>query len=1074
MLELLQSNRMSLLVETLAARLEQPGNPFEPTLVVVQSQGIGQWLKVELAKKLGIAANIDCLLPAELIWRLYQRVLPRHLGISLPSESPFSLGLLSWRIMQLLPAMEDASIKNYLAQGGDYQLRLFQLSHAIALLFDQYLIYRPDWIYAWETGESNPELPWQSDLWQRLIEEPGMDRRLHRANLHKAFLAALASGEHDLPNQINLAGISSLPKMHLETLQAVGDHAQVSIYFLNPSEHYWGDIESEKSAAKRSIREILGKAGPLVPEDYLEVGNPLLSSTGQQGREFLELLLETQGMQTADLFQPVASDSALGQIQADLLNLDFGGEYFDINQPPPKLELKPSDKSIQVHASHSAMREVEILLDQLLKMISDNHGKLKPSDIIVMAPDIREYAPFIEAVFKHKLPFSITDRPVVDESALLLTFEKLISLPDARLTATEVMDLLDVPAVARKFELSEADLATLHYWIRESGIRFEVDGAAKANNWQLANDDYNTWRFGLDRLLLGYAMEPAAGLFAGVAPFDIAPADAVLLGTLCDIIDRLEHHRQQLNREQNPLEWQTSINQLLDDLIAPTQDEEFVVGHIADATDLLVRQTKDAHYDGTVSPRLFRYWLSAQLEQPAQNRGFVSGGITFATLVPMRSIPYACVCLLGMNDREFPREDKPLSFDLMTRQYRKGDRSRRNDDRYLFLEAIMSAQNTLYLSYVGRGQRDNKEKPPSELLSELLDYLNRLYGKFPITEHPLQPFDQSYFAEGSPLFSYAERWRGAFIASEPPEPFASAPIPAREADEAIQSIQELARFFRNPAKYFLNRMDVYFPEDKELLKDAESFALDGLERYQLADEAMQIVLNGGSLDDWRLATQASGKMLPGLPGQFQLAEQIQLAQQVAAEVDELNGHKPEIAQFELTIGNQILSCELPLRNGQYIAPRTGRLRARQQLEAWIHHLALCARGNADADVAETILVYKNSNNQITSHGISALEPDQALHHLTELLQIFDQGQSLPLTFLPEASLTAAEDGNLDKALRKLKADRDNDDMPGTEAKDPYYNRVFSLPEDFDDRFQAVADQIWLPYLQHELKRGKKK
>jgi exodeoxyribonuclease V gamma subunit len=1070
MLELLQSNRMSFLVETLAERLQQPNDPFQPALVVVQSQGIGQWLKVELAERLGIAANIDCLLPAELIWRLYQQVLPDHLGIELPAESPFSRALLSWRLMQQLPAMTEPGICNYLGGAGDPQLRQYQLSHEIALLFDQYLIYRPDWIYQWEAGQAHPELPWQSELWQAVTKEPGMDTRLHRANLHKAFLKALSDSNMAarLPDQLNVLGISSLPKMHLETLQAVAEHTQVAIYFMNPCQHYWGDIESEKTVAKRSIRDIIGKQGPLVEEDYLEVGNPLLSSTGQQGREFLELLLETDGIQTADLFQSEPPDNALTQVQNDILNLELAGEFFDLDASPPTLSQSGEDHSVQIHSTHSRVREIEVLLDQLLAIIDDAGGDIKPTDIIVMAPDITNYAPFVQSVFQQKLPFSITDRPVVDESALLLAFEKLLALPESRLSATDVMDLLDVPAIARKFALNEADIAVIHYWIRESGVRFEQDGKAKSANWGLPEDDYNTWRFGLDRLLLGYAMEPAAGLYENIAPFELSPADAQLLGTLCDILDLLVHHRTALSQSHSAAEWQAQINRLLEDLIEPTMEEEFVLDHIADALETLVLQTETAQFSETISPHLFRYWLKQALDQPAQNRGFVSGGVTFATLVPMRSIPYRCVCLIGMNDREFPREDKPLSFDLMSKQYRKGDRSRRNDDRYLFLEAILSAQEYLYLSFIGRGQRDNKPKPPSELLSELHDYLQRLYGTFAITEHPLQPYDVRYFAVDSKLKSYATQWRGALQAAEPVPPFAGAALQPAVDTETLQDLNDLTRFFRHPARYFLNRLGVYFPEDDAGLKDAESFSLDGLERYDIATGALDTLLSPSfqppMIDAWIAQTRASGKMLPGQLGYQQLAEQLTLAQRIATVVNELSDGTTEIQQFDIVLGNHSLACELTLRNNRLIAARTGELRARQIIETWIQHLALCAHGLE----RPSTMVYRDTHHNVKQHTIKPVTRNQAQDWLEHLSQLFIQGLSQPLLFMPEASLLAAREQDLGKVIRGYQSDQDGDKR-GQEAHDPYYNRVLEFPEAFSEDFLTLANQIWQPYLAQEEK-----
>lgn len=1069
MLELLQSNRMSLLLETLSKRLQQPDDPFEPALVVVQSQGIGQWLKVELAKRQGIAANIDCLLPAELIWRLYQRVLPNALGQEeLPAESPFSRSQLSWRLMQLLPHHPEAAIQNYLAGSGDPQLRCYQLSHAVASLFDQYLIYRPDWIQDWETSDRHAEIKWQSDLWRELIKLEAMDPRLHRANLHRLFLNTLGqdgealSAEQQIPKQINVLGVSSLPSMHIQTLQAVAQHNQVSIYFLNPCEHYWGDIESEKRVAKkRSIREILDKQGPLEQEDYLEVGNPLLSSTGQQGREFLELLLETDGIQSAEIFQPVETITALGLIQNDLLNLEFGGEFFDIDQPPRQRDLAADDHSIQIHSAHSRMREVEILLDQLFNLIDSCNGEITGSDIIVVAPDISQYAPFIEAVFQNKLPFSITDRPVVDESSILVAFQKLISLPDMRLTATEVMDFLEVPAIAKRFELGESDLSRLQIWIRNSGIRYEIDGQSKQANWNLPDDDYNTWRFGLDRLLMGLAMESDAGLYRDVAPMNIMPADAELLGKLCDIADLLSTHRDQLANAHTAAGWQSIINLLLSELMLPESDEELIIGSITDALTSLVTEHRQTFYDEEVSPRLFRYWMEQALQQPAQNRGFVSGAITFATLVPMRSIPYQCVCLLGMNDREFPREDKPLSFDLMSKQYRKGDRSRRNDDRYLFLEAIMSAQHTLYLSYIGRGQKDNKEKPPSELLSELTDYLNRVFSNFSTLEHPLQPFDKQYFNDDKMHFSYAAHWHQALTDSEAAVSFSEQPLETEQV--SVQHINQLTRFFRHPAKYFLNQqLGVYFNEDQETLKDTESFTLDGLERYQLSDLALQALLNQEPIDHWVEQEKATGLMLPGELGQQQLGQEVRWAETVANAVNELNPAQPEQVTFEIEFAGHHVTCEFTLRDGQYVSPRTGVLRARQRIESWIHHLALCASGYDQ----ESILLFQkraSTGKQVVTESLAPIAPDLAEKTLSELVGYYQMGLERPLLFLPEASLNFAKTESIQEVIKKFSADSTSVSA-GTEATDPYYNRVFDLPSDFSHEFSEIAQAVWTPML----------
>jgi exodeoxyribonuclease V gamma subunit len=153
------------------------------------------------------------------------------------------------------------------------------------------------------------------------------------------------------------------------------------------------------------------------------------------------------------------------------------------------------------------------------------------------------------------------------------------------------------------------------------------------------------------------------------------------------------------------------------------------------------------------------------MDEPTLNHQFVSGGVTFCTLMPMRAVPFRVVCLLGMNDGDFPRRAPKADFDLLAQpgMARPGDRSRRDDDRYLMLEAVLAARDKLYISWVGRNVRDNSEQPPSVLVSQLRDYLVNgwqldLHAR--TTEHALQPFSRRYFEDGG-LLTYAREWREA-------------------------------------------------------------------------------------------------------------------------------------------------------------------------------------------------------------------------------------------------------------------------------------------------------------------------
>ena len=895
--------------------------------------------------------------------------------------------------------------------------------------------------------------------------------------------------------------------MHLATFQALGQWLEVDIYFLNPCAHYWGDIVSEKDLARRSVRQLSQTSPATADEEFLEVGNPLLSSMGKQGREFFELLIEAEALQSAEAFAPRAEHSALAAIQNDVLNLEYGGAFGSAaegaeNSAPGQLPIDAADRSIQIHNCHSKLREIEILFDQLLGIFAARPD-IKPSDVIVMTPDIAEYSAYIQSVFKDQLYYALADRGLSQESTILLAFETLLALPESRLTSTDIMDLLEVPAIALKLDLAEADLVCIGGWIRDTNIRWEFSGADKTNRWQLPATESNTWTFGLERLLLGYAMEAEQGLHQNRLPFDIAAGDGELLGKLCDFINLLQTYRMRLAEPQNTADWVNSVNQMILDFFTPQGDEELDIDAVREALLLLRDQTTAAAFEQPMSARLLRHWLGAQLAQPRPARGFLSGGITFATLVPMRSIPFKVVCLLGMNDSAYPRKDNAASFNLMAHDaYRKGDRSRRVDDRYLFLEALLAAQDYLYISYEGRSVKTNKDKPPSVLVSELTHYLSAVFHQDFVTQHPLQPFSPAYFDPKLPeLQSFQNRWYDALRdnAGAAPDAIATADAAAPAYPDFIDTVladdqalmpanlHQLQQFFRNPARFYLNqRLGIYFPAEDEALAETEPFSLDPLTRYHITDTALQTLIDGESVEHWRQQISASGALMPGAMGEQVLNQQLSRAQRVHEALDLAPMHSLQ-AHLTLQIALESNTAIAPgnhteltltingtiehLQGATVLHYRAATQRRRQTLNAWIEHLFLNA---LDQGPYASRLISLGPNNNVVEYRLVALAPALAKQHLTTLVQLYILGLRQPLCFLPElsgiwyetsqAGKTPAE--CLDKITESWQTDR-----PGSERLDPAFKRLFDFPADANDDFATYANSVYGPLLECLEKRS---
>ncbi|WP_430390910.1 exodeoxyribonuclease V subunit gamma [Dyella sp. 20L07] len=925
-LMVIHGNRMEDLRDLLSAWLARaPLRPLEDELMLVQSNGIAQWLKWALARPveaggLGISAAIDVQLPGRFLWTAYRSVLGRD---AVPTTSPFDKSRLSWRLLRLLPQHlhepDFAPLRDFLRDDPDERKR-FQLSERVADLFDQYQVYRADWLADWEQGhyrlsdelrgQSKPlaaDQRWQARLWQLLLEDVGEKRHNHRAAVHQAFMERIESMRTrpaTLPRRIVVFGMSSLPQQTLEALTALARFSQVMLLVANPCRHYWADIIEDRELLKAEQRRHAGKTGlPIEPryEDLHLHANPLLAAWGRQGRDYIRLLDTfdrpdeyrqrfTAWNRSIDLFADTDSSTMLRQVQQAVLDLEPLP-----TEPAQRKPWRDTDNSLRFHVAHGPQREVEILHDQLLAMFeqADNDGlPLSPRDVIVMVPDIQTYAPHVQAVFgrlsdkdPRYLPYSLADQPARGAVPLMVALEHLLSLPESRFAVSNLLDLLDVPALRMRFGINEAGLPTLRRWIDGSGIRWGLDETQK-QSLDLPGFDQNSWRFGLRRMLLGYAVGDGDA-WQGIAPYDeVGGLDAALVGPLTLLLDQLEHYWQQLREPATPAQWHERLQALLIDFFDATDPADGDrVARLGDALDDWQKACEEADFASPIPLGIVReHWLKAMDESRLSQR-FMGGAVSFCTLMPMRAIPFRVVCLLGMNDGDYPRQRAPADFDLMAQpgHARPGDRSRREDDRYLFLEALVSARDALYISWVGRHVRDNSALPPSVLVGQLRDYLAAGWhrenddanhsdaGKHLLdamtTVHPLQPFSRRYFsADVNPhLFTYASEWRQAHRTQA--DSVVALPLPAWHPDAAL-GITQLQGFLSRPVRYFFNqRLKVHFGElDEEAVND-EPFALNALERHLATTTVVHAAIRAGDAGDTvsnatqRLAQQ--GVLPPG-------------------------------------------------------------------------------------------------------------------------------------------------------------------------------------------------------------------
>jgi len=1076
------SSRLETLADRLADVLARPlSSPLSPELVLVQSQGMARWLKLELAARLGVCANTVFPFPKFFCHELLAANLPEA-----GAGMEFDRDWLRWAILQRLPEMlprpEFRPLKKYLSDAADIRKR-FQLAEQIANLFDQYLVFRPDLILAWDErrqffaeAQKNPHEAWQAELWRALRGElPGR----HFAELWSTSVARFTQPDFKLakaPERISIFGISALPPAQLQLLYALGAKTEVNLFLLQPSKEYWGAIVSARESEK--ILKAVKKGDAAARELYLETGNRLLSSMGQLGRDFLNLVLETGDWEDRSSFPETEPENLLQHIQSDLFHLRDRGQ-----DDCEKMAVAPADDSLRVHSCHGPLREVEVLHDHLLDWFARDPA-LTPRDVLVMTPDIEAYAPFIQAVFDspedetRRIPFSLADRATRQANQIVDVFLKLLNLSATRLEASAVLGILETDAVRKKFSLSETDLDIIREWVRRTNIRWGKD-AAQRERFGLPGFAENTWQQGLDRLLLGYAMAGRGEkMFGGILPFDeIEGGIAEVLGHFSEFLKRIFNLITALENRRTMADWEPILQNILDNFIQPDEDQASESQLLRATLRELSRQAADAGCDEPVDLAVVIEALNQSLEAERFGSGFITGGVTFCALKPMRSIPFKVICLIGMNDGAFPRSDRHLSFDLMAQQPRLGDRSLRADDRYLFLETLLSARQRLHLSYTGQSIRDNSEAPPSVLISELLDYVAQGYelpGKKNLAEqivvkHRLQAFSPKYFnGEDARLFSYsAENCRASDCGRQArvaPNNFFVQPL--QEPDAAFRTVDAaaLAEFFCHPAKWLLTRrLGLRFADTDEALEESEPFTVGNLDGYAIRQELVEMTLKGTQLDDALKLMKASGRLPLGEAGTIQFRQLQTDAQNFLEQLrPHLGAGLIAPVPIEISAGEFMVRGEIrQLTAAGLLHFRCANLKAKDRLRLWIQHVLLNAVFPA-GQFGRAVLVGHDET--------AAFAPlPNAPKILAELLELYWQGLRQPLKFFPQTSLAFVEaetSGRSRNPLSTAQAKWRGSEFTGAagEGKDDCYDLCFRKADLLDDEFKKIAHTVFDPLL----------
>ena len=636
----------------------------------------------------------------------------------------------------------------------------------------------------------------------------------------------------------------------------------------------------------------------------------------------------------------------------------------------------------------------------------------------------------------------LADRALRQTNPVLGVVARLIELAGERVTASQVLDLVDREPVRRRFDLDDDDLARIESWVAESGIRWGLDAEHRAP-FKLDVLPAGTWSAGLDRVLVGVAMtEERQRLFEGVLPLDdVDSSDIDLAGRFAELIDRLGAALDALGTAGTIDAWTSALADAVDALTTTGRRDAWQRAELDRILGDVTREAGDSPTELTL-PEV-RGLLAERLQGRPTRANFRTGHLTICTLMPMRSVPHRVVCLLGMDEGVFPRKSPRDGDDLMLRAPHVGDRDPRSEDRQLLLDAVLSATDRLVITYTGNDERTNAQRPPAVPVNELLDVVDRTVRTEDgpardrvLVRHPLQPFDTRNFVPGELV---ADRtWsfdpvtlQGARALEgerEPLGPFLPGPLPVRP--QALLELNDLVRFVERPARAFLRqRLDISVADYSDEVADALSVELGGLEEWGVGNRIVEGLLAGAAMDDCVRAEIARGALPPGRLALPVIARVRPIANEIAAAARELLAGDAQPGSVDVRValadgrglgGTVAGVCGDVLRTVSY-----SRLSARHRLAVWVRLLALTAAHPERPFEAVTVGRARSGapdGARITVSRIRPVGAERARVGLERLVDLWDRGlrEPLPIACQTSAAYAAARetDADAEKAARE--------------------------------------------------------
>ena len=1016
-----------------------------------------------------------------------------------------------WPLFRLLGRFGGAPGK-YLAQlgGGERggEVRRWRLAGRLARMYEEYQNFRPEMMGDWSRGGAqgtDAATAWEAELWRELRREMNEDTLWDAYRDLPARVVAAAAREGW--RRVEVFGTSMLSPVQMAIFRELGEHLEVTLSLFNPAKGDWFELPRKPLVAVGSGAVVRER-----PEDRdlekLEEQHPLLARNGIGARDTVAVALDLTGGNVPEDPEGAWLEDGkgdLGRLQREI------GEGTD----PGAAGGAQGDGSIRVLRTHGKMREAEVVREEILRAFDELEG-LEPMDVQVQVAGLDAYAPYLEAVFGGgELPFSIERGTGAGEESAR-TFVQWMEAATGRFGATEILALLRAGPVRRKLGLDEEELRAAERVVTKAGIRWGADAAHHGEACGRAFPECS-WRHGLERMLLGYAMgeETEAD---GVRACDLVEGeDAVTAGKVAAFVRRLADFREAAKGKKTPAEWRSALAREFERNNDTAQDGRGAVRvrKALDRLEILAAESGGAGEEVTFE--VVQEQLEEQLGEARVGANLERNAVQINELRVGSSTPRRVQVLMGLESGQFPGGETRAAYDLLRpggeRKGRMGDRNAMRESWAAFLECLMSAGERLVLAHSALTETDLAEKAAEKAaagpLKELEKWLSR--GKTGnlgadneheasgalVIVHKLHGYSPEYFRVDGNLVSHsASDWSAATILEKQRQgggTMEAEPSAKPEPDwPASVDVEDIIRYFRNPAKANWESLGVYWRAEDTGAEDSEAFELDGLQEYKLKEAGLEALQAAASGEDRAAAVEAA---VDAAYERLQEAGEAPLGQakeQLVKEPVETLSRMQEWAQDKEPMLKALWTenCPVPMETEVEVDGRkirvTGTLKineaagvqpmvrcstpkAHVRMEMWVKHLL----GVAKEKVKRTCLLQFKSVKALQGDDWSAesMDKESAKRELAAWVKAYAEWRRGVAPFSPAASADYAMSGNAETARSVWQGDRDG-------RGDAYQAREFGAGgpmarEEFGDLAKRLMGAIPKPVLGKGSGRRKK-